>query len=127
MRTFNILKPYFRVAKKPINNYTSFCNTNLSLAELKIKQAKNSSRRLAQFGKMIEENQTGKMMRSGFVVNAKQLNDPVFKEGASAMWWAVKNSNVELAKKFLEGGGNPNGKNYENSTCLHEAMQNGDI
>lgn len=43
------------------------------------------------------------------------------------MWWAVKNSNVELTKMFLEGGGNPSAKNFENSTCLHEAMQNGDI
>lgn len=41
------------------------------------------------------------------------------------MWWAVKNSNVELTKIFLEGGGNPNSANFENSTCLHESLQNG--
>lgn len=32
MRTLNILKPYTRVAKKPINNYTSFSKTLFSLA-----------------------------------------------------------------------------------------------
>lgn len=56
MRTLNILKPYVRVSKKPINNYTSFSQTNFSLAELKNKQSKNSSRRLAEFGKMVESN-----------------------------------------------------------------------
>lgn len=56
MRTLNILKPYVRVAKKPINNYTSFSQANFSLAELKAKQSKNSSRRLAEFGKMVELN-----------------------------------------------------------------------
>jgi ankyrin repeat protein len=35
------------------------------------------------------------------------------------MWWAVKNSNYDLTKIFLEGGGNPNSRNFENSTCLH--------
>jgi len=43
------------------------------------------------------------------------------------MWWAVKNSNMDLTRIFLEGGGNPNAKNFENSTCLHEALQNGDV
>jgi ankyrin repeat protein len=28
---------------------------------------------------------------------------------------------------LLEGGGNPNAANLENSTCLHEAIQNGDL
>ena len=46
MRTLNILKPYVRTIRKPINNYTSFSQANFSLAELKSKQAKNSSRRL---------------------------------------------------------------------------------
>jgi hypothetical protein len=32
MRTLNILKPYTRVAKKQINNYTSFSQANFSLA-----------------------------------------------------------------------------------------------
>jgi hypothetical protein len=47
MRTLSVLKPYIRVSKKPINNYTSFSNTNFSLPELKIKYAKNSSWRLS--------------------------------------------------------------------------------
>lgn len=74
---------------------------------------------------MVELNQFGKLMKSGFVVTAKEINDPIFKDGASAMWWAVKNSNTELTRIFLEGGGNPNAHNNEGSTCLHEAMQNG--
>ena len=41
------------------------------------------------------------------------------------MWWAVKNSNEELVKIFLEGGGDPNSANQEGSTCLHESIQNG--
>lgn len=56
MRTLNILKPYVRVIRKPINNYTSFSQASFSLAELKSKQAKNSSRRLGEFGKMVELN-----------------------------------------------------------------------
>ncbi len=119
MRTLNILKPYVRVSRKPINNYTSFSKTNFSLAELKNKQSKNSSRRLAEFGKMVEHNETHKLMKSGFVVTAKEINEPIFKDGANAMWWAVKNCNLDLTRIFLEGGGNPNSKNFENSTCLH--------
>lgn len=119
MRTANILRPYCRVSKKPINNYTSFCRTGLSLAELKAKQSKNSGRRLAQFGKMVVENERNKIMKSGFVLTAKEINNPTFEQSASLMWWAVKNSNVELTQKLLEGGGNPNAKNFEGNTCLH--------
>ena len=43
------------------------------------------------------------------------------------MWWSVKNSNIDLARVFLEGGGDPNSKNLDGSTCLHEAIQNGDL
>ena len=31
MRTLNVLKPYMRVVRKPINNYTAFCGIKLSL------------------------------------------------------------------------------------------------
>ena len=53
MRTLNILKPYVRVLKKPINNYTAFCGNKLTLNEMKIKNGKNSARRLQEFGKMV--------------------------------------------------------------------------
>jgi ankyrin repeat protein len=43
------------------------------------------------------------------------------------LWWAVHNSNFELVKKLLEGGGNPNARDQEESSCMHEAMKNGDI
>lgn len=46
------------------------------------------------------------------MVTAKEINDSIFKNGASAMWWAVKNSNYDLTRIFLEGGGNPNAKNF---------------
>lgn len=32
-----------------------------------------------------------------------------------------------MTKKLLEGGGDPNSKNIEDNTCLHEAMKNGSI
>lgn len=66
-------------------------------------------------------------MKSGFVVTAKEINDSIFKDGASAMWWAVKNCNYDLTRIFLQGGGNPNAKNFQGSSCLHEALQNGDM
>lgn len=31
-------------------------------------------------------------------------------KGANAVWWAVQHSNLELIRKFLEGGGDPNSK-----------------
>lgn len=127
MRTLNIFKPYVRNIKKPINNYTSFSQTSFSLPELKNKQSKNSARRLAEFGKMVQADDFARLIRSGFVVTAKEINESIFKDGASAMWWSVKNCNVDLTKIFLEGGGNPNSKNFEGNTCLHEAMQNGDL
>ena len=58
-------------------------------------------------------------MVSGFVITAKEINDSIFKEGASAMWQSVKNRNIILARMFLEGGGNPNSKNFQGNTCLH--------
>jgi ankyrin repeat protein len=61
------------------------------------------------------------------VVTAREINNPIYGNKASAIWWAVKNSNAELVRILLEGGGNPNSMNFENSTCLHEAMQNGDL
>lgn len=66
-------------------------------------------------------------MKSGFVVTAKEINENFLKDGANAMWWAVKNCNLDLTRIFLEGGGNPNSKNYESNTCMHEAIQNGDV
>lgn len=74
---------------------------------------------------MVVENHFKTLLKSGFVMTAKEINDSIYREKASAIWWAVKNSNVELAKKFLEGGGNPNSVNEENNSCLHEAIQNG--
>ena len=71
MRTLNVLKPYVRVVKKPINNYTAFCGNKLTLNEMKIKNAKNSSRRMQEFGKMVMENHFKQLMRSGFVLTAK--------------------------------------------------------
>ena len=53
MRTLNIFKPYLRVSKKPINFYTAFCQSELTAKELKIKNGKNSLRRLAELGKMV--------------------------------------------------------------------------
>lgn len=43
------------------------------------------------------------------------------------MWWAVYHSNIDLAKRFLEGGGDPNSADEEENTCLHVAVRNGDL
>jgi hypothetical protein len=50
---------------------------------------------------MVENNLHSKIKQSGFVITKKEINDPVCSEGASVMWWSVKNSNVELTRKFL--------------------------
>ncbi len=47
MRIINILKPYIRVSRKPINGFTSFCITNLNLNQLKNKYSRNGKIRLA--------------------------------------------------------------------------------
>ena len=31
--------------------------------------------------------------------------------GGNMLWWAVKNGNIELIRKLLKGGGDPNSKN----------------
>ena len=80
MRTLNILKPYVRVLKKPINNYTAFCAAKLSLNEMKLKNAKNSIRRMNEFGKMVMMNHYKTLQKSGFVLNPKEINDPFLKE-----------------------------------------------
>ena len=127
MRNFKTFQPYEKVVRKPINLYTSFCAIKLSLNELKIKNIVNNSERLIQFGKMIEKNEYKKIIRSGYVLTAKEINEPMLANAASIIWWSVKNSNIDLVRVLLEGGGDPNSKNLEGSTCLHEAIQNGDL
>lgn len=71
MRTLNVLKPYVRTTRKPINLYTSFCQIKLTLNELKLKNSKNSQRRMAELAKMVEDNHFKKLKKSGFVLTAK--------------------------------------------------------
>jgi ankyrin repeat protein len=47
--------------------------------------------------------------------------------GANPIWWAVFHSNLELTRRFLEGGGDPNSADAEENTCLHLAVRNGDM
>lgn len=97
----NILKPYERVYRKPINTYTSFCIAKLTPAELKKKYNRNGKISLTEFGKMVQENNHAQLRKSGIVITAKEINEPIYKNGTSAMWWAVYYSNVELARIFL--------------------------
>lgn len=127
MRNMTTFKPYERVVRKPINLYTSFSAITLSLNECKIKNILNTPERMAAFGRMVEENDEKGILKSGYVLTSKEINEPYLKEGGSIMWWSIKNSNIRLAKAFLEGGGNPNSRNQDNSTCLHEAIQNGNL
>lgn len=46
MKISNIVKPYIRVNRRPINMYTSFTINQLSLADLKNKYARNGQIRL---------------------------------------------------------------------------------
>lgn len=127
MKISNILQPYVRVARRPINSYTSFCVNRLSASELKSKHARNGKIRLGEFMKMVEGNQYALLKRSGIVVSSREINDCIMGRGANAMWWAVYHSNYELARLFLEGGGDANSKDAEGDTCLHVAVRNGDV
>lgn len=127
MKISNILQPYVRVTRRPINSYTSFCVNKLSANELKNKHARNGKIRLSEFMKMVETNQFALLKRSGIVVTSREINDSMMGKGANAMWWAIFHSNYELTKLFLEGGGDPNSKDAEENTCLHIAVKNGDI
>ena len=71
MRTLNVLKPYTRTIRKPINNFTAFCAAKLTLNEMKIKNAKNSKRRMDEFGKMVMNNHFKSLKKSGFVLTPK--------------------------------------------------------
>ena len=74
MRTLNVLKPYTRTVRKPINLYTSFCRIKLSLNELKLKNTKYTQIRIHEFAKLVEHNQFKKLQKSGFVLTAKEIN-----------------------------------------------------
>lgn len=71
MQISNIIKPYLRVIRRPINHFTSFCSNNLSLSEIKIKYARNGRIRLNEFVKMVESNQYSLLVKSGIVVTSK--------------------------------------------------------
>lgn len=69
-------------------------------------------RRLSQFVNLVERNFYNKILINSYVLTEKQINSAICKEGGTVVWWAVKNNNYELVKKLLEGGGNPNAKNF---------------
>ena len=46
MKISNIIRPYERVIRRPINIYTSFCVSNLTNVELKNKHARNGAIRI---------------------------------------------------------------------------------
>ena len=56
---------------------------------------------MAAFGIMVEKNDFKKILKSGYVLTAKEINEPIYKDGGSLMWWSVKNSNINLARVFL--------------------------
>lgn len=68
MRINNLAKPYIRTYRKPINTYTSFSKYNISLPDLKIKFAKMSSRRLAEFVNLVEQNFYSTMIQNAYVI-----------------------------------------------------------
>ena len=71
MKITNILKPYVRVVRRPINLFTSFCLNQLSLADLRGKYSRNGHIRLGEFMKMTEKNDYANLKKSGIVVTAK--------------------------------------------------------
>lgn len=94
MKIFNIIRPYERVIRRPINVYTSFCVNKLSNMELKNKHTRNGVIRLGEFMKLVETNQFNILKKSGLVVTSKEINDYTMKNGTNAMWWAVYHSNL---------------------------------
>ena len=74
MKITNIIKPYIRNIRRPINVFTSFCVTKTSNLELKNKYARNGSIRLGQFAKLVESDQFPLLKRSGIVVTSKEIN-----------------------------------------------------
>ena len=59
----------------------------------------------------MEDDDMLRVKQGGFVLTSEELNDNSCTFNANCVWWSVKNSNVELVKKFLEGGGDPNSTN----------------
>lgn len=82
---------------------------------------------MAELGRMVESNHHHKIMKSGFVLTPKEINEHLFSEGGNALWWAVKNCNIELAEIFLKGGGDPNSKDNQGNTCMHIAMKKSNL
>jgi ankyrin repeat protein len=76
---------------------------------------------------MVEQNQYAMLLKSGIVVTNREINGTSMSQGGNPMWWAVFHSNLELTRKFLEGGGDPNSADAEENTCLHVAVRNGDM
>ena len=74
---------------------------------------------------MIEKNQYNLLKRSGIVVTSVEINENGMGRGANAIWWAVFHANLELVRKFLEGGGDANSCDEEGHTCLHVAIRSG--
>ncbi len=108
MKLTSILHPYVRTPKRPTNTYTAFCTSTLSPAELKNKHARNGQIRLGEFARMVEQNQYAMLLKSGIVVTSREINSTSMGRGGNPMWWAVFHSNIDLTRKFLEGGGDPN-------------------
>jgi hypothetical protein len=56
---------------------------------------------MMELAEMAEKNQYSKMMQNGYVITAKEINNPLCSNGANILWWAVHNINFELVKKLL--------------------------
>lgn len=76
---------------------------------------------------MVQQNQYSLLAKSGIVVTSREINGTAMSKGANPMWWAVFHSNLDLTRRFLEGGGDPNSADEEENTCLHVAVRNGDL
>ncbi len=71
MKINNIIKPYIRNVRRPINVFTSFCVNKMNNVDLKNKYSRNGAIRLGEFTKMVENNQFGLLKQSGIVVTSK--------------------------------------------------------
>ena len=93
MKITNIIKPYVRNVRRPINVFTSFCVNKMSNVDLKNKYSRNGAIRLGEFSKMVENNQFGLLKKSGIVVTSKEINQCSMKNATCPMWLAVYHSN----------------------------------
>jgi hypothetical protein len=117
--------PYIRHCRSAKYKYSHFFTERaLNEKQLEMKYLGQTMNKLASKVKILMDcavkNEFERLMNSGFVLSAKELNATV--GGRCPLHAIAQHGNINFGQVLLDGGANPNLKDKEGNTPLHVAF-----